>query len=112
MPEKMSGRKRLPYPTGRKLVRQTDHVNIRDKKKRSRMYVRGFARWKNSKEASEGQYRIVGTGQSAALATVTARWALQGERASGNRRTIWRTADSPAWQYLGSRETCASSVLR
>ncbi len=35
-------------------------------KKRSRMYVRGFARWKNSKEASEGQYRIVGTGQSAA----------------------------------------------
>jgi hypothetical protein len=37
-----------------------------NKQKRSRMYVRGFARWKNSKEASEGQYRIVGTGQSAA----------------------------------------------
>ena len=33
---------------------------------------------------------------------------IQGEK----RSTIWRTVQSPASLYLGSRETCASLVLK
>src|SRR6266481_3025238 len=63
-PKKMCGRKRLAYPTRRKSVRRADHVNMRNEKNGRECTRAGAASWKNCTEGREGQYRIVGTGQS------------------------------------------------
>jgi len=80
-PKKKSGRKRLAYSTRRKSVRRADHVNMREEKKRSRMYARGCCPLEELHRSEGGKvsYRWD--------------WAIRGEESTGERSARFEERD-------------------